>query len=182
MTSKQKEILTALDNDQMDYFFQKVLKLPHYVPCVTKDELYKLPVKRCFTIINSANSSDPTDEKGVSRHWNMIYLLDLDYAIFFDSYGSLMAEATEYYIHKAAKKFHQEIIYSDSELQTIGSSSCGWYCIFVILHLLMGYTLHEILEMFDEKHISYNERFLYEWFKLTQIKGKSLLEWLSTER
>jgi hypothetical protein len=170
-------VLPELDNTKIDYFFKRFIKDDRYVPCVTKDELYHMQPKKCFVIINSANSTDPTDDE-VGRHWTMLYTCDPLYAIVFDSYGSLMCEPTEDYITRCANKYNLLVIDNDDEYQTMGSSSCGFYCIYVLLHLLAGYHFHDILKQFNDKTISRNERYLYKWFNTTKIQGKSILHWL----
>jgi hypothetical protein len=160
---KSIHALPRLDNYHIDAFFEH--KYPefkkYYKPAMCKDELNHMKPTKMFAIINSKNMDELSD----GAHWTMIYLLDPNYAIIFDSMGAIPADPILKYVTKVAKKYNQMILYSDTELQTIGSDSCGWYCIYVIEQLLKGRKFNDILEDFRTRTIRKNEQYLYNLYK-----------------
>ena len=154
--------LPRLDNFHIDRFFEEKIGNKHYIKCLTKDELGKLSAKRMFSIINSQDSDTKSFE---DAHWTMVYTLDDNYGIIFDSMGADPNEDTLKFMRKCAKKYDQEIIMNDSHYQKFNTNSCAWYCIFIILHLLEGYTYKQILGIFKENNLKQNEKYLYDYFK-----------------
>lgn len=163
MAKTNEDRFPELYNTTIDDFFHTFIKNPHYVDALCKDQLKDLPVEKMFCLVNS----QPLEYKGPDRHWTMIYLIDPNYAIIFDSYGVAPDQDILNYVKKVAKKFNLTIASQNSQLQTFGSNSCGWYCCFMILKLLKGETYRQALNHFTEKNIDTqtNEKYLYNYFK-----------------
>lgn len=172
--SEINQLLPELDNIQIDTFFKEYIRHPQYHECITKDELNSMKPKQIFCIINSKDSG----ESSANAHWFMIYLIDPNYAIIFDSYGALPPDCVINYVKKVANKYHLEIIRQNSQLQTLGSNSCGYWCIYIILKLLQGETLQQAITNFTEniKQIdkNTNEQKMYNYFKPLLPYFKSL--------
>lgn len=162
--TQEKSLLPELDNIQIDTFFENFVKHSKYHECITKDELNSMKPQRLFCIINSKNAGEPSD----NAHWFMIYLIDENYAIIFDSYGALPPDTVLNYVKKVAKKYNLEIIRQNSQLQTLGSNSCGYWCIYIILKLLQGETLDQAISHFTEDitqiDANANEIKMYNYF------------------
>jgi hypothetical protein len=169
-------VLPKLDNFHIDRFFQDIIGNKKYVKCVSKDALETMKPKRSFCIVNSRDYDDRSDE----AHWICFYLLDDNYAIMFDSYGSYANEDMLNYVRKVSKKYNLQIVMNNSQYQEIGTNSCGFFCIFVLLNLLAGYTYKEVLDNFNEKKLEKNEKLISSYFKNTKLtNGKSLLTYLT---
>lgn len=176
-TSSNK--LPALDNFHINRLFQEALGLtsPCYTPCLTKDRLDTLPAMKTSMIINSADENNIKELDG-KAHWCLLYVNDL-YVILFDSYGSLPNQNTINYARRVAKKYKLMIVYNNSQYQELGSDACGYYCLYVLLHLLNGENYDDILKNFNDKQVRKNEKYLQQWFTTMKIGNKSLKTYLT---
>lgn len=157
--------LPALDNQQIDSFFQNWVQIPNYHPCICKDQLKHLKPQPITCIINSQN----TNYKGNERHWTCVYS-DNNYIVIFNSYGFLIDDAILEYCKKVSKIYNLQIITEDTQLQREDSDSCGWFCIFIIMKLLKGETFAQAIKHFhpikrDTDSNNYNEKYLKNYFK-----------------
>jgi ABC-type cobalt transport system substrate-binding protein len=82
--------------------------------CFSKDQLKEL--KRGFYIVNLQSSTD-----GNGTHWCCLYVVNPVYSIWFDSFGFPPPEEIE----SLLKNYD----YNKQDIQNIGSSACGYYCI-----------------------------------------------------
>ena len=79
-------------------------------------------LKKGFYIINLQSKKT----KGNGTHWCIFYF-DKQESYYFDPMGFIAPE----YIHKRIKPY----IYCDKQVQSIDTSSCGFYCIAFIIFL-----------------------------------------------
>ena len=87
-----------------------------------KDRLKK-PLKQGFYIINLNNS----DETG--SHWTAMYCVNGAYSLYFDAFGFKAPECIEDVLHRYD--------YNKKQIQSIDSTSCGFYCIAFIKFMHM---------------------------------------------
>ena len=93
----------------------------------------------CALIVNL----DPANEPG--SHWCAIFARNRYLAYYFDSYGDKPNYNLKLYLNKNFKK----VIQNRHPFQSIFSSVCGHYTIFVIHHLCMGWQFSQILKLLD---------------------------------
>jgi hypothetical protein len=145
--------LRALYNTEINNLFKTD---PDYLGTFSKDELYKLYPMQGYMIINSRDLNDP----GENAHWCLGYFKSPT-TYLFDSFGVPPNEATLYY----ANHFKYPIIGNNSQYQYLdGSTSCGWYCIYIILGMCQGRTMQNILNDFDPNNTKENEKVLLNFF------------------
>ena len=100
---------------------------------------------------------------GPGTHWTLISNIDRNKIFYFDSYGTIPNSPTYNFMMKAKKP----IQYSQIDYQSMTSTACGYYCVYVARRLLCGEKIEDILDDFSyDTHD--NERILKDVF----IKGK----------
>lgn len=167
--------LPTLDNTQIDHFFQKVIRDPAYRSACTKDKLDHFAPQRCFVIVNSSSSSDPSSG---DYHWTTVNTsANPTAAYFFDSYGADPNQEEYNFLQRTAKKLRMQIFQNDSDLQPMNTDSCGWFCIYVNLQLQSGRSFPSVISEFNQSiKEGENEKKLANFFHTTQICGKSLFD------
>jgi hypothetical protein len=110
------------------------LKIPNYVRCRMKDELRGQTATACECgIVNLQN----TDQAG--SHW-VFYFKDPSRKIAYSSYGDpVPQELVDYLGHTPP------IFTSDIQIQDFSKSSCGKYCIAILLLLADGVSFEDIV-------------------------------------
>ena len=91
-----------------------------------KDRLKK-PLKHGFYIINLNDSDQP------GSHWTVLYCINEAYSMYFDAFGFKAPECIEDLLHRYD--------YNKKQIQSIDSTSCGFYCIAFIkfMHMKKNY-------------------------------------------
>jgi hypothetical protein len=103
--------LTDSDIDDL----AKQFKIPHFKGCVIRDEIPKLKVgESCIVNLNGHS------------HWCALIRLDTLY--WFDSYGVIAPKILDGY----------DYIYTETDLQSMASSACGWYCLGFLISMNRG--------------------------------------------
>lgn len=86
----------------------------------------------CFYVVNTAPSMEP------GKHWVLLFIQSKDESYFFDSYGFppefWSTEFTDYFKRNCIDPWYNHI-----QLQTMNSSSCGYWCLFVADQLCRNY-------------------------------------------
>jgi len=90
-------------------------KIPHFKGCVIRDEIPKL--KMGESVIVNLNGSS---------HWCALIRLDTLY--YFDSFGIIAPKNLDGY----------DYIYSETDLQSMTSSACGWYALGFLISMNRG--------------------------------------------
>ena len=94
---------------------------------IYKDELYKLPPKYEFFILNL----DETGNGG--SHWVALYVPKKgDYSYYMDSYGIVPPEAVKDYSKRSKKK---DVIYNTKQIQSLRSDFCGQYSLLFLYYM-----------------------------------------------
>ena len=103
-------------------------------------------------VVNLADSDDP------GTHWVCYYnRSDLDYVLYFDSYGLPPPQEIEKYLKTSGK----QIQYNTGEIQQLSTVLCGTYCIYVIKELNGGRNYYEVLyDNFDPFPTKNNESYI----------------------
>jgi hypothetical protein len=100
---------------------------------------------------------------GSGSHWTLLSLIGPE-GIYFDSFGVEPSEP----VLKMMKKFKKVNIRNLNDMQSLTSSSCGFWCIFVIEQLLKGIPFYEIVNNFSNNHKK-NEAILTKYFKIHNL-------------
>ena len=106
-------------------------------------------------IANTDVSSKP------GQHWCAFYDDGKGHIDFFDSYGQPPAKNSVWFtrwLHRRAKTLK----INDVQLQSDSSSICGLYCILFLHQRLLGYTLEEIVSVFDDVNLASNDLYVYD--------------------
>lgn len=95
--------------------------------------------------------------RGSGTHWVCVYndpsSRDVEY---FDSFGLFPPDVVLNYM----KTGHKGIIYNDSEIQTIESIMCGYFCCYYIISRHMGRRPLDVLLQFDQEPNKHNEQII----------------------
>lgn len=149
--------LPALYSNQIDNYY-KYNK--HYGGCFSKDEFPKKARNGKFYILNMDKPEGP------GSHYVLVSLIKPNYGIYFDSFG--LDPPTQ--VEETMKRLKPQNYRNIGQIQDIKSSACGWYCIYVMDHLLKGESYIDTLNKF-EQHLytsvspTHNEKILLEYFK-----------------
>lgn len=133
---------------------------PHFGGCVAADCLpMTIPSYPIFYICNS----DEWYRRGT--HWLLImFRSPTDPPEFFDSFGrhpSYYNKLIEDYL--IAKATDKGYLMSTRQVQPNYSSYCGYYCLTVADYFSQGYTLPNIVTLFDATHLSVNDRLVHAY-------------------
>ena len=118
-----------------------------FIGTYPSDNLPK-PLKYPFCIIANIDSSN----KGGS-HWVSLYISKNAQGEFFDSYGQQPSKPFEIYLNKHCKNWKS----NTQRIQGILASTCGHYCILMVLMWSRGYNIKEVINRFDSKDCTSND-------------------------
>ena len=141
-----------LNNIQIGNYYKNEKR---YGGCISKDEVEKLRNNKFYIL----NMDRPT---GPGTHW-VILFLKRDTAIYFDSFGQPPPERISWFCRRFKNRMR-----NIGMIQSISSSSCGWYCLYVADRLIKGDSYLDIVETFDTrgttKGMKNNEEVLKRYF------------------
>lgn len=152
MSKAPKSTLPELSNVQLNTFYRND---SHYAGSVSKDHLPsddKLSGRFC--IVNLQSST-----QGGGTHWTLLYNVRPDVVIYFDPIGQLPPESVYQFMLRTRKR--HEI--NSHDLQPLGTSSCGWWDVYVEQRLSTGHSLKEIVRHFSN-NLGNNEQLLRIYF------------------
>jgi hypothetical protein len=148
-------------NELSNIQINKVLSnIKLYNGCYMKDELNYNNIKNGFYIINL------DDNDGNGTHWCALYVDKHNNKFYFDSYG-----------FEPPKEISKPYFYNNKIIQSLNSSSCGFFCILWILYLNkyinndIFYTIFNFndffgqIDGFNDKDNNNNEIILYKLLK-----------------
>lgn len=147
MVKKLKE----LSNDDIDRCFAGD---SDYGGCFSKDRLPKSLGSKFYVV----NMQD--EEKGNGTHWTMVYDCKPSEVIYMDSMGEVPPQSVKKLMNKTRKK---QLI-NRFQLQPMGSSSCGWWCIAVAKALEKGVPMEDFILHFDMHDPEKNDKTLAALF------------------
>jgi hypothetical protein len=112
---KAGKLSNELTDDDIDDL-AKQFKIPNFLGCFIRDETPKLKVgESCIINLNGRS------------HWTALIRLH-DGLFYFDSYGVIAPKILDGY----------DYIYTETDLQAMNSSACGWYCLGFLLSMNRG--------------------------------------------
>jgi hypothetical protein len=101
------------------------------IPYSTNIEYRSMPY--CFVL-----NEDPAPKEG--SHWVCLQVRSKDSVVYFDSYGRPPIVTVQTYLDK-----FERVEASDQQLQSVVSTVCGQYCIYMVLKLCGGKPFSRIL-------------------------------------
>lgn len=147
-------MLKELDNNQINHLFRHHTK--YYGGCIPSRRLKISDTKkRKFYILNLDHPN------GAGTHWTSLYNCDPKTVYYIDPFGMPPPE----HVIKFMKATGKKRFYSDVDLQNIDSSSCGWFCCYIMLEMLKGRQLIDIIHHDFTMDTKVNERLLEKYFK-----------------
>lgn len=91
-------------------------------------------------ILNTHSSSQP------GEHWLAIYFDQNRHVDFFDSFGRHPSNfGLEKYLDRLSSNWH----FNKTQIQSITSSVCGYYCVLFLLYRCRGFSLQEFIKRFS---------------------------------
>jgi len=143
----------------MDNFYlnKRLGHIPWYLGCFPRDALPVETEKKFVLVFNTDIAS------GEGIHWGVIYSSRPEVAYYFDSFGKRPH-------HKEILQFlrrFKTVYYSTSKSQNIDASTCGHYCIFVVLELFNGQSFRSIVNYL--KTISNDDQFVVDYVNLQNL-------------
>ena len=110
-----------------------------YQGCYASNRLPSCKKFPCALIVNL----DPASEPG--SHWCAIFATSKYLAYYFDSYG----DAPNHYVKEYLDRKFDRVIRNRKPFQSIISSVCGHYTVFVVYHLCIGFHFNQVLKLLD---------------------------------
>ena len=149
-----------LSNRQIDHILTyKGERLKNYGGCWPRNELLPevgKPEEGKIYIVNL--EPDTVDKVG---HWVLVSNFRRDHILYFDPFGIDPAEEILKFMKRAKTENGNEkkIIISHQQYQDLESDYCGWFCIFILLHIVQGYSFSKIVQNFHKFHPWLNDKF-----------------------
>ena len=130
----------------------------YYGGVVPKDLLPLQTVKPSFYVVNL----DTSDKAG--SHWIVMFHRDDKMTEYFDPLGKKPDEEFVSYLTLQS----QHYIFNNRRCQSRVSNLCGQYCLFYCYFRSRGYSMQDILGMFDENNLLYNDQLVYFFYQYTK--------------
>jgi hypothetical protein len=111
-------------------------------------------------------NTDPSDKPG--KHWVAFYFPTEEKGEFFDSYGqapNFYRDSFGDFLSKHCDKWG----FNKHKLQSAWSDVCGQYCIFYLSHRALGYSMNQIVQLFNDNTMLNDakvSRFVQNHFKV----------------
>lgn len=112
----------------------------------------------CGLIVNTDIHSKP------GKHWCAFYLETSGKVDFFDSYGfdtGYYNQSWKYWVR------NRSVTYNNIRIQSDYSDVCGLYCLYFLRQRLLGQTMDDIVNRFDEENHSLNDYYVYD--RMTRV-------------
>ena len=143
-----------LTNIQIDNYYSGN---PNYGGCVNAHDTSMMNPGKFYILTLDSNPF------GEGTHWVLLYLVNKNEAIYFDSFGLPPAERISWFCRRFKNRMR-----NIGQIQDIKSSSCGWYCLYVCDKLLSGMNFADVVESFNTrgtvKGMHNNEKVLQRYF------------------
>ena len=130
----------------------------YYGGVVPKDLLPRTAVKPSFYIVNQ-----DTSEK-FGSHWIVMFQLDNKISEYFDPLGKEPDSDFMTYMTLQSQSYQ----FNEKRCQNYLSNLCGQYCLFYSYFRARGYSMKDILAMFNEQDWLYNDQMVYFFYEYTQ--------------
>lgn len=119
----------------------------------------QLPLKISRPSLCVANT-DPSTKGGM--HWVSFYFPKSGPSEFFDSYGR---KPTVWQHYAFLKRNSNQWVYNKQDLQALGSTVCGQYCVMYLLYRARGIAMSEFLSNFSKNDLAFNDNLVAKMFK-----------------
>lgn len=146
----------ALSNFQIDNYFQHE---PRYMGCYAKDSLPKVIRPNRFYIINLEDHNEG------GSHWVLVASTSKD-VLYVDAFGVLPPLEVIAFMKTGRKPMY----YSTTDLQSIKSSLCGYFCIYFIDQLSADRKFLDIVTNDFTNNQTNNDKVIMKYFKNTKFK------------
>lgn len=104
-------------------------------------------------------NTDTSDGPGI--HWVAAYIDPWQRGWYFDSYGFPPPPILVYFLN--ARTIYWT--FSDTTLQSVTSTTCGYFCLYFLYHKTRGKTLSQIIGFFDTTRLKSNDSKLKAWYR-----------------
>ena len=144
--------IKPLTGGEIDFIFRNISFINQiWGGIYARDTEHFIPKKRPLIIVLN---TDYFNSGGI--HWIVLFKKK-DCNVFFDSLGF---SASEYnFTHIVNDK--KVLITSSKRFQPLNSPTCGYFTIYIIYYLALGFNLHQILKTFDTPE--YNSNLVYDF-------------------
>jgi hypothetical protein len=126
-----------------DEYSKKVFRL-----VVPRDKLPSKVTYPAAYVINTQGSQ----QRG--EHWLAVFYEQSGYCSFFDSYGM---SPSFYNLREFVFKTSHGFEHNMQQLQGLSSNVCGNYCVYFIMLKARGFSMKEILHLFDKENFLMND-------------------------
>jgi hypothetical protein len=142
-----------LSNFEIDKFLKPFGDV--YGGCFSKDNLIINDAKKNKCYVLNLDAAD-----GPGTHWVGLYNVDPTYCVYIDPFGQPCPE----HVLKFMKATGKKALYMDIDLQSIKSSSCGWFAVCILTEMIRGRKLTDILYDDFTANPEQNELILKKYF------------------
>ena len=127
--------------------------IKHIQRTLTTEELVvQSPLKSECRVVNIGSLD------GGGTHW-ICYWLDDGKAYIFDSFGLPPDDRLVTYLNRS-KPNKPNIYYNDSQLQSVSSIKCGYFCVHLLRHLAKGISPYDVIYQFTQHPSEWNENII----------------------
>jgi hypothetical protein len=97
-------------------------------------------------------------------HWTAFYFPRRGPAEFFDSGGKAPSTVNRNFT-KFLKRHSKNYVYNNQRLQSSGSSTCGPFVLYYVMHRSHNVPMRKIIEKFDRTNYVENDKRINEWIE-----------------
>lgn len=112
---------------------------------LARDEIPRRVIYPSAFVINNQKRNQP------GQHWLAVYYDKNGSCEFFDSFGMHPS------FYGLEKLIRYPFNYNKIQLQSNNSYYCGYYCIYFILLKSRGFSLDQIISLFSQKNLKFND-------------------------
>lgn len=141
------DTLSNFDIDQLLTNPQTGRQNKRYMGCFMSDELPPDgPEQGKMYVLNLGKSSNPETMNGT--HWTCVFNGRNNSIIYFDPFGAPPSESILKWLKKTkvpGQSYRKPIVYNTIQLQDIDSSTCGYFCCYMLNRLCKGNSFLNVL-------------------------------------
>ena len=130
----------------------------YYGGVLPRDLLPTSPMKPSFYVVNQDESSE------AGSHWIVVFMQDNKITEYFDPLGKVPDQHFKDYMSFQSDNY----LYNRKRCQNYQSNLCGQYCLFYCYVRAREYSMQNILDMFDENNLMYNDQLVYFFYAYTK--------------
>ena len=148
-----------MDTVQLELYMKMDSRIAEYYGGVLpRDHLPTSPVKPSFYIVNQDESSE------AGSHWIVVFMRDNKLTEHFDPLGKVPDQHFKDYMSFQSRNY----MYNTKRCQNYLSNLCGQYCLFYCYFRAREYSMQDILDMFNENDLVYNDQLVYFFYEYTK--------------